>query len=179
MTVDIVQHSLTDLDRGGAGAFVTAGWDWWNRTRGNLSRYDDDLEALLPQMQLDVITDPDQGPRILFIGPYSPTAIVFGTDWAKCAAGKPGIPDSDFGRAVIDFYWHVMSGQEPAYHEICGTVRPPNRPAFRINYRRLIVPCHLRTGAPVLAGFSEFVEPAGGGGARGLGAPSKSGIRLH
>ena len=179
MTVDIVQHALTDLDRGAAGAFVTAGWDWWNRTGGNLSRYDDELELLLPRLQLGVVVNPQDPPPMLYVGPYSATAIVFGTDWAKRAAGKPGVPDRDFERSVNAAFWHVMSRQEPAYQEICATVRPPNRPALRINYRRLIVPCHLRNGAPVLAGFLEFVESAGGGGVRGLGAPSTPANRLH
>ncbi len=179
MTIDVVQHALADLDRGGAGAFVTAGWDWWNRTGGNLSRYDDNLELLLPGLQIGVVVNPQDPPPMLYVGPYSPPAIVFGTDWAKCAAGKPGVPDRDFELAVNAVYWQVMSGQEPAYHEICGTIRPPNRPPLHVNYRRLVVPCRLRTGKPVVACLSEFVELTGGGSARGLDAPSTLASRLH
>ena len=179
MTPKLVEYPLSSLDQGRAGAFVSMGWEWWNRYRGEIAFGSDQLEPLLSRMYIDVVTNPHQGPRLLYVGHESPSATVFGTDWARRASGEPGVPDCDFERAVNAVYWQVVSSREPAYAEISAMIHPPNRRAVYLTYRRLIVPCQLRTGAPVLAGFTEFVEPPGGRGARGFDAPSIPDSHLH
>lgn len=179
MTADIVQHALSDLDRGGASAFVTAGWDWWNRTGGNLSRYDDNLELLLPRLQLCVVVRPQDPPPMLYVGAESTSAHVFGAEWAAHVVGAPGIPDAAFEYAVNDVYARVLRTQEPEFHTVSAIIAPPHCAPAWVRYRRLVVPCHLRTGPSVMACFTEFTSAAASPDTASLHGTPMSANRLH
>ena len=176
---EIVEYPLSSLDQGRAGAFISMGWQWWTRTRGAFARGGDLLEHLLPALQLDVISERDDKPRLLYVGPRSTSAQVFGTDWARHATGQPGVPDAQFTRGVNPVYLEVGRTKEPAYHEISATLRRPDGRALRVEYRRLLVACRIRTGAPVIGCLTEFIGPAGGRGILGRVAASTLATRLN
>ena len=158
MTAEITRHRLHDLDKGAAGLDVSMGWDWWQRSRGDLSVSTEELSRLLPIMQVVVVKPPAMTPY-LCIGQQTAAAQIYGEDWARNAVGETDLPDPELDGAINAAYHEIAYLREPAFHEISTTVSPLGKTPYRIKYRRLLVPCQLRTGKTLVACFTEFTQP--------------------
>ena len=106
-----------------------------------------------------VVVNPQAMTPYLWIGQQTAAARIYGEKWAKNAVGETDLPDPELDGAINAAYPEIADLREPAFHEISATVSPFGKTPFRIHYRRLLVPCRLRTGKTLVACITEFTGP--------------------
>ena len=92
------------------------------------------------------------------IGAKSPTARVFGDDWATRAVGKKNVPDAQYDHRVSSVYAPVLDEGRPRVDHVRALIRRDGRDPVWAPYRRLLMPGSTDKGVAVVICLSELTQ---------------------
>jgi len=131
-----------------SGSLVRRGFAAWERSRGLLTRYDENpLSGFLPKLL--VFRPRERDGRLVFAhaGPRSASAAVWGPEWAANARGQESVPDKDYDSRVADSATKVLEGDEPRLDHLRALCVRDNGEAIWCPYQRLTLPIHFKDGS--------------------------------
>jgi hypothetical protein len=128
--------------------------DWYATSKGRFALNHDELEGILPFLQLHAVGD--NGSKYLYCGAQSVVGDLYGQDFCVEAQGKEGVPDSAFEQTLNRDYWTVTRTETP----IAQRVRAPidvYGTKYSVEFFRYVFPVKFRefNAVGVLARFAE------------------------
>ena len=133
---------------------LQAALNWHQKSGGTYDLDDQHLSKIQEHIQISADIPDSWPPPFLLIGRKSTTAELFGSDFAKCVAGQPGLPDRTLENLVNARYRHVSESGEVAFDTVTCTIVPPNRPPVGLVYDRLILPSFFNDGSRTFSVFT-------------------------
>lgn len=120
---------------------------WYDDAGGMLSGGDQAaLQDIMARCHVSLLPEADAPPCLFYVGPLSPAAEFFGSDWATRAIGKSGIPDRSAEERCIAAYYDAMTTDRPVLG-LCSmefdTGHSGRRHGF---YTRALIPLHRQRG---------------------------------
>ncbi len=155
-TVMLQRHDLREI--GSSCSLIREGYRAWQISGGRLTLGSDDpYDPLMAEM---VVGLPQDGGQLIlaYVGPQSPAAKVFGTEWAAKVAGQANLPDRDYDTKVNRSYYGIFESGEPRFDHIRALIRLNDADPIWITYQRLIAPTVLEDGSPAFATLTKLTE---------------------
>ena len=97
----------------------------------------------------------------VYVGKESPAARVYGSEWAAASEGHEHdghSPDRDYSSRVCRPYTAVLESGEPRLDHIRALIHRHVGEPLWAPYQRLLAPCKLRDGSPVLVCLSDLTQ---------------------
>ena len=144
----------------------------WEGSGGLIGDSVPGFDGLVQRSQLSM-PDADGVATFIFVGRWCTSAHIWGETWAADAPGDSAVPDLPFERKANSVYAKVMETDLPECHEVFALIHRADGVPTWVPYRRLVLPCRLKTGAPVFNCLTSFWEP-GLAGFTALGMSGRS-----
>lgn len=148
-----------DLQAEGAHRLLRLGLDCWQRSGGIYSEDHEAFRWVLPRSQFALPVEGGGAPDIIYLGPMSTSAAVWGRRWAtKLAPRSRALPDPRFQSRVVSIYDRVHDAGEPSLHRVLAVVRKADGECAWVPYDRVVLPYKLASGRPLFHTVTRFAH---------------------
>jgi len=133
----------------GSARLIRRGFAAWERSRGLLTRNDENpLARYLPRLL--VFRPRERDGQLVFVhaGTRSASAAIWGPEWAASALGQESVPDKQYDSRVSDSAARVLEGDEPSLDHLRALCIRGSGEAVWCPYQRLTVPIRFKDGSP-------------------------------
>jgi hypothetical protein len=150
-------HGLGEIGR--SSRLIQRGYKAWEESAGLLTL--DRNSPFDPLIQEIIVFMPDEFGELfrhLYVGPRSGYSQVFGKAWAAEAPGRTRGPDNKYIYETNKPYAGVLQCGEPRFDHIRALVSLKDADPVWTSYQRLITPCKLEDGTPIVTIISKLTE---------------------
>ncbi len=151
----IDEHDLASVPD--ATELIANGFRFWERTRGDLKRADqDELCNILPHILIYRLSRNEKSLVFSHIGSKSTAARVCGPEWVSSAFNEKSdeslsLNNQKYDQKVSAAYGHIMETEEPRYDHVRALLHLDNHDEpFWISYERLLTHSLLHDGSPAV-----------------------------
>jgi hypothetical protein len=153
----VQQHPLDDVWHHGSEVLIQM-LDCWTTARGWL-----EAPQFAPAYERAVVARAYDAEFLLIaIGEKAPMMTWLGREWCRSSIGKPmssTVISTASDRTITHSYLQALRFGTPWYdHMSIQLPRPKTGISERANYRRLVMPCKLPDGSPVVASVVELSD---------------------